>query len=101
MSMNLRWAWIAVGRLSGPCRVAGFSRRSYSRMGAHLNPTEQQQQARLLTRAELTFLTKVFREMRRWSQEPLAMISGLNVRSQYPHVYFDMEDGGQVDQHPD
>jgi len=44
-----------------------------------MNTTEQQ--ARLLTAAELAFLIKVFREMRQWSQEQLATISGLNVRT--------------------
>lgn len=46
-----------------------------------MNTTEQSEQARLLTPTELAVLIKVFREMRQWSQEQLAAISGLNVRT--------------------
>lgn len=38
-------------------------------------------QTRLLTPAELAVCIKMFREMRKWSQEQLADISGLNVRT--------------------
>ena len=37
--------------------------------------------ARLLTPAELGLCVRLFREMRQWSQEQLAEISGLNVRT--------------------
>jgi DNA-binding XRE family transcriptional regulator len=50
-------------------------------MEARMNTTEQSQRARLLTPNELALLIKVFREMRQWSQEQLAAISGLNVRT--------------------
>ena len=43
--------------------------------------TEHAQQTRLLTLAELAACIKLFREMRQWSQEQLAAISGLNVRT--------------------
>jgi transcriptional regulator with XRE-family HTH domain len=43
--------------------------------------TEHAQQPRLLTPAELAAFIKLFREMRQWSQEQLAAISGLNVRT--------------------
>ncbi|CAN7287492.1 helix-turn-helix transcriptional regulator [Caballeronia sp. LjRoot31] len=46
-----------------------------------MTATAQPLQVRLLTPAELAFLIKVFREMRQWSQEQLADISGLNVRT--------------------
>jgi len=36
---------------------------------------------RLLTPEEMAFCSRLFREMRRWSQEQLAEISGLNVRT--------------------
>jgi len=39
------------------------------------------QEPRLLTPAELALLTRMFREMRHWSQEQLADLSGLNVRT--------------------
>ncbi len=43
--------------------------------------TDQTKQVRLLTPEELAMLVKVFREMRRWSQEQLGEISGLSVRT--------------------
>lgn len=43
--------------------------------------TGQTQQARLLTPEELAMLVKLFREMRKWSQELLGEISGLSVRT--------------------
>jgi transcriptional regulator with XRE-family HTH domain len=44
--------------------------------------TEQKtQECRLLIPAELAAMTRMFREMRRWSQEQLADLSGLNVRT--------------------
>ena len=46
-----------------------------------MNTTEHPPQARLLTLVELAALIKLFREMRQWSQEQLAAISGLNVRT--------------------
>lgn len=46
-----------------------------------MNATEQASQARLLTPAELTLCVRLFREMRQWSQEQLAEISGLDVRT--------------------
>lgn len=46
-----------------------------------MNATEHAQQPRLLTPAELAAFIKLFREMRQWSQEQLAAISGLNVRT--------------------
>jgi len=46
-----------------------------------MNATESAQQTRLLTPAELAACIKLFREMRQWSQEQLAAISGLNVRT--------------------
>lgn len=46
-----------------------------------MNATESTQQVRLLTPAELALCIKLFREMRQWSQEQLAAISGLNVRT--------------------
>ncbi len=46
-----------------------------------MNATEQAQQARLLTPAELGLCIRLFREVRQWSQEQLAEISGLNVRT--------------------
>jgi transcriptional regulator with XRE-family HTH domain len=45
------------------------------------NATEQTQQERLLTPAELGLCIKMLREVRKWSQEQLAEISGLNVRT--------------------
>lgn len=42
---------------------------------------EKTQESRLLTPAELAVLTRMFREMRHWSQEQLAELSGLNVRT--------------------
>jgi len=45
-----------------------------------MNATEDTQ-TRLLTPAELAVCIKMFREMRQWSQEQLADISGLNVRT--------------------
>lgn len=46
-----------------------------------MNATESTQQTRLLTPAELALCIRLFREMRQWSQEQLAAISGLNVRT--------------------
>lgn len=46
-----------------------------------MNATEDTQQTRLLTPAELAVCIRMFREMRQWSQEQLAEISGLNVRT--------------------
>lgn len=46
-----------------------------------MNATEHTQQARLLTPNELASLTKLLREARHWSQEQLAEISRLNVRT--------------------
>ncbi len=42
---------------------------------------EQATKPRLLTPAELGLCVRLFREMRQWSQEQLAEISGLNVRT--------------------
>ena len=42
---------------------------------------EKTLESRLLTLAELAVLTRMFREMRQWSQEQLAELSGLNVRT--------------------
>lgn len=41
----------------------------------------EQSQPRLLTASELAAVVKFFREMRHWSQEQLAELSGLNVRT--------------------
>lgn len=46
-----------------------------------MSATEQAPQARLLTPAELGAFVRIYREMRQWSQEQLAEISGLNVRT--------------------
>ncbi|WP_376778826.1 helix-turn-helix domain-containing protein [Serratia fonticola] len=46
-----------------------------------MNAAQNSQQIRLLTPAELAICIKLFREMRQWSQEQLAEISGLNVRT--------------------
>jgi transcriptional regulator with XRE-family HTH domain len=46
-----------------------------------MSTTESTQQTRLLTPAELAACIRTFREMRQWSQEQLAEISGLNVRT--------------------
>ncbi|AGW92919.1 helix-turn-helix transcriptional regulator [Cupriavidus sp. DF5525] len=46
-----------------------------------MNATDNTQQARLLTPAELAVCITVFRDARQWSQEQLAAISGLNVRT--------------------
>lgn len=46
-----------------------------------MNTAESTQQTRLLTPAELAVCIRMFREMRQWSQEQLAEISGLNVRT--------------------
>ncbi len=46
-----------------------------------MNTAENTQQMRLLTPAELAVCIKLFRETRQWSQEQLAAISGLNVRT--------------------
>jgi transcriptional regulator with XRE-family HTH domain len=46
-----------------------------------MNATEQAQKKRLLTPAELGLCIRLFREVRQWSQEQLAEISGLNVRT--------------------
>jgi transcriptional regulator with XRE-family HTH domain len=46
-----------------------------------MNTAESTQQTRLLTPAELAVCIRMFREMHQWSQEQLAEISGLNVRT--------------------
>jgi transcriptional regulator with XRE-family HTH domain len=46
-----------------------------------MKTAENTQHARLPTAAELAVCIKLFREMRHWSQEQLAEISGLNVRT--------------------
>ncbi|MEE5091655.1 helix-turn-helix transcriptional regulator [Xanthomonas euvesicatoria] len=46
-----------------------------------MNTTAHTQQARLLTPDELAGIIKLFRETRHWSQEQLAEISRLNVRT--------------------
>ncbi len=46
-----------------------------------MNATDSIQKARLLTATESGAAIKIFREMRQWSQEQLAAISGLNVRT--------------------
>lgn len=46
-----------------------------------MSTTESTQETRLLTPAELAVCIRMFREMRQWSQEQLAEISGLNVRT--------------------
>lgn len=46
-----------------------------------MNTAESTQQTRLLTPAELAVCIRMFRETRQWSQEQLAEISGLNVRT--------------------
>ncbi|WCM85463.1 helix-turn-helix transcriptional regulator [Acidovorax sp. NCPPB 3859] len=46
-----------------------------------MSTAESTQQTRLLTSAELASCIRIFREMRQWSQEQLAAISGLNVRT--------------------
>ena len=46
-----------------------------------MNASETTQQSRLLTPDELAFCIRAFRETRQWSQEQLAEISGLNVRT--------------------
>lgn len=46
-----------------------------------MNTTDTAQQSRLLTPEELAACIKLFREVRQWSQEQLAAISGLNVRT--------------------
>ncbi|MFM0732753.1 helix-turn-helix transcriptional regulator [Paraburkholderia sediminicola] len=44
-------------------------------------PTTEQTQPRLLTEGELAVVVKFFRETRQWSQEQLADLSGLSVRT--------------------
>lgn len=46
-----------------------------------MNATEPRQQPRLLTPNELALFVRAFREARHWSQEQLAEISRLNVRT--------------------
>lgn len=46
-----------------------------------MNTAENAQPSRLITPAELAVCIKLYREMRHWSQEQLAEISGLNVRT--------------------
>lgn len=46
-----------------------------------MTTTEHAQQPRLLTPSELAAFIKIFRETRGWSQEQLAAISGINVRT--------------------
>jgi transcriptional regulator with XRE-family HTH domain len=49
--------------------------------GAAMNTAEHAQQPRLLTPAELATCIKMFRQVRQWSQEQLAAISGLSGRT--------------------
>jgi transcriptional regulator with XRE-family HTH domain len=44
-------------------------------------PTTEQTQPRLLTEGELAVVVRFFRESRQWSQEQLADLSGLSVRT--------------------
>ena len=46
-----------------------------------MNATESTPQSRLLTAAELAVCIKVFRDARQWTQQQLAVIAGLNVRT--------------------
>ena len=46
-----------------------------------MNTAEQTTQARMLSPEELAVCIKFFREVRQWSQEQLAEISGLSVRT--------------------
>lgn len=46
-----------------------------------MNAAKNTQQTRLLAPAELAVCIKLFRDVRQWSQEQLAEISGLNVRT--------------------
>jgi transcriptional regulator with XRE-family HTH domain len=46
-----------------------------------MSKTEDIQQSRLLTPTELAVFIRMFREVRQWSQEQLAEISGLSVRT--------------------
>ncbi|MEK6787352.1 MAG: helix-turn-helix transcriptional regulator [Pseudomonadota bacterium] len=46
-----------------------------------MSTTENTQKSRLLTPDELALCTRMFREAKLWSQEQLAAISGLNVRT--------------------
>lgn len=46
-----------------------------------MNATELRQQPRLLTPDELALFVRAFRESRQWSQDQLAEISRLNVRT--------------------
>lgn len=46
-----------------------------------MNTTESNPQSRLLTPEELALCVRIFRELRHWSQEQLAEISHLNVRT--------------------
>lgn len=46
-----------------------------------MNATGQAQQARMLTPSELGLCIRLFREVRQWTQEQLAEISGLNLRT--------------------
>ncbi|VBT33952.1 XRE family transcriptional regulator [Burkholderia pseudomallei] len=46
-----------------------------------MNDTGNTQQSRLLTPAELAVCIRLFRQARQWSQEQLAAISGLSVRT--------------------
>lgn len=75
-----------VGWLSGSCRVVLASGSPYSlhlskTMKYEMNFTENTKQTRMLNPAELAECIKLFREIRQWSQEQLAAISGLNVRT--------------------
>lgn len=70
--------------MSGYCRVdMGVEVPHYPRPNhsgnAAMNDTSSQ--PRLLTPDELAMLIKIWREMRQWSQETLAEISGVNVRT--------------------
>lgn len=46
-----------------------------------MNATESAEEMRLLTPEELGLCIRVFREVRKWSQEQLAAIAGINVRT--------------------
>lgn len=77
---------LSVGLLPGRCRVCPcpafpYSATSIRHTGPPMDASETTQQSRLLTPDELGFCIRVFREARQWSQEQLAEISRLNVRT--------------------
>jgi transcriptional regulator with XRE-family HTH domain len=78
---------VIVGWLSDSCRVAlafcvpYFAASVENEWSHEMNATSNAQQTRLLTPSELALCIRLFREMRQWSQEQLAAISGLNVRT--------------------